>query len=610
MPLLPTDNSELWSVFLQCSHSLGPLILPERPLWAKWLLHSVSHSVADNVSSNTDIVSVKEALVRCFDAADSCIQESLKDLDMKGFETPSDEHILQIAEKKGCNVPRLLLCAALSHLSPTEPTSSVDDDIEFRNTSLAGSLLKSDERLGYWGYKDSSFIINVDRNGAPVVSMRGGRYRSENDKIRGLVDFVESETGILIDPMYEAFKKSRRFPHSHTMKTALRSRDLADLQGVVGMCTIDDSERTRHGTGHSIEDVFQIRSGHRMRVPDAVVWPNSEAEVEGTIKLAAAKNWCIIPFGGGTNVSHATRCPPLSVDFRPIISMDLTRLNKVLWVDHENMLAHVQAGIRGGDLVRQMRSRGYTIGHEPDSIEFSTLGGWIATKASGMKRNKYGNIEDIVKDVRVVTAQGKLHRGEMGAPVWGRTSAGLDLTSLVLGSEGCLGVITSAVIRIWPTAEEHEYEGILFNDFSAGVEFIHDLAKFDGEKPASCRLLDNEHFRLGMALRPETTSLLSQFRTILGKIIFKQTCFDEERCVCVTIMYESSRLSVDAQKHVVRRLTRKHGGLSLGRDAGRRGCKRLTLYRSKDACYATTLSLTLPYLLTTHSLLSLFKQMI
>jgi alkyldihydroxyacetonephosphate synthase len=102
----------------------------------------------------------------------------------------------------------------------------------------------------------------------------------------------------------------------------------------------------------------------------------------------------LVPFGGGTNVTQALLLNPS--EKRMIVSVDMSRMNKIKWVDKTNMMACVEAGIVGSDLERELKNYGVCSGHEPDSMEFSTLGGWIATRASGMKKNYYGNIEDIV----------------------------------------------------------------------------------------------------------------------------------------------------------------------------------------------------------------------
>jgi alkyldihydroxyacetonephosphate synthase len=129
-------------------------------------------------------------------------------------------------------------------------------------------------------------------------------------------------------------------------------------------------------------------------------------------------------------------------------------MNQVIWVNKEDGLAHVEAGITGRELIGHMEKLGLTIGHEPDSYEFSTLGGWIATKASGMKQNRYGNIEDIVKEVTVLGPNGIISNMHPVDKVsHGRVSAGVDFKSIMLGSEGGLGIIASAVIKVWPIAD-------------------------------------------------------------------------------------------------------------------------------------------------------------
>lgn len=166
--------------------------------------------------------------------------------------------------------------------------------------------------------------------------------------------------------------------------------------------------------GHTAKDIFELRSGHVGRVPDVVVWPGSQAEVTAVIAAAEDADVGLIPIGGGTSVSHALSVP--GWESRSLASLDLSRMSRLLWLDPDNLVARAEAGVVGIDLERLLNekvphiltlllhfalnvvpSQGFTLGHEPDSIEFSTLGGWVATRASGMKKNSYGNIEDIVR---------------------------------------------------------------------------------------------------------------------------------------------------------------------------------------------------------------------
>jgi alkyldihydroxyacetonephosphate synthase len=152
----------------------------------------------------------------------------------------------------------------------------------------------------------------------------------------------------------------------------------------------------------------------------------------------------LVPFGGGTNAAQDLLLNHL--EKRMIVSVDMTRMNKVLWVDKENMLTCVQAGMFGIDMDKYHEKFGVTVGHEPDSNEFSTVGGWVSTRASGMKKNVYGNIEDIVQNVKLVTSIGTMTKLGNHA----RISGGPDLTHIILGSEGNLGIVTEAVFRLRP----------------------------------------------------------------------------------------------------------------------------------------------------------------
>jgi len=262
----------------------------------------------------------------------------------------------------------------------------------------------------------------------------------------------------------------------------------------------------------------------------------------------------------------------MDVEPRPIISLDMREMNKVMWVNEEDGLAHVEAGITGSTLVNEMRRRGYTIGHEPDSIEFSTLGGWIATKASGMKRNKYGNIEDVVKDVRFVGSDGILWQGKEGnRSGFARESRGIDLCSLAIGSEGCFGVITSATIRIWPLPEIIEYDSAIFPNFEYGVRFARDVSRLGQSMPASVRLLDNEHFRLGRALQKKSSGLERLTENVLKIAVKAAYSFAQDSAVCATITYEGKRDEVQQQKKLVKKLVSLHGGILTGSKTGRSG---------------------------------------
>lgn len=148
-----------------------------------------------------------------------------------------------------------------------------------------------------------------------------------------------------------------------------------------------------------------------------------------------------------------------------IISVDMSRMNTILWIDRINMKACVQAGVVGKNLETELKKYGLMMGHEPDSVEFSTLGGWISTRASGMKKNRYGNIDQIVQSIKVVTPIGTFNK-EQDVP---RMSSGPELNEFILGSEGNFGIITEAVVKLRNVPEKIVFDSIIFHDFDLGT---------------------------------------------------------------------------------------------------------------------------------------------
>jgi alkyldihydroxyacetonephosphate synthase len=568
---IPVELSELCGVMLQCSPWLALLFRSDRPDWSRWLHRLPSLCLDPGVATSPFVKSLAESLGKLFDDADECYRKAIEQLNAKGFQEPKPDHVLQIARKLGAHVPIMLLRASISiHHSRTSKSKPSDRGADQPKAKLNKRCLDSDEALGFWGFHDSSFIASVDRKGASFVTMRGDRYALGGKQMKRLLPFIEGETRIQVDPLNEAFGQVDA--QKVVSPCQVDGMDIDLLKIAVATISVSDEDRVRHGTGHALEDVFAVRAGHPVRAPDVVAWPTSEQEVENILRLAKSKQWCLIPFGGGTNVSQATACPSYEVEPRPIVSVDMKKMNRVKWVNEEDGVACIEAGITGRDLVEEMARLGFTIGHEPDSIEFSTLGGWIATKASGMKRSRYGNIEDIVKGVRVAGSNGVLWHGRDETSVWGRESCGIDLSALFIGSEGCLGIITSAVVRIWPVPDVKDFDSVLLSDFDHGLHFIRDVFLLDRKSPASCRLLDNEHFRLGQALQPDSDSWIVQLqKSSMKSFLNWKFSFDPMRVVCVTVSYEGSKDEVSEQKRAMARLCGVHGGIRLGPSVGRAG---------------------------------------
>ena len=180
----------------------------------------------------------------------------------------------------------------------------------------------------------------------------------------------------------------------------------AALRDAVGDVSTDPLDRVVHARGKSLRDLVRHRRGDLGRLPDVVVRPADEEQVAAVVRAALDADAVLIPFGGGTSISGSLEAP--ADERRTVISLDLSRLRRVLAVDAPSGLARIQAGAFGPDLERQLNAQGWTLGHFPDSFTHSTLGGWIATRSSGMQSDRYGDIADLTRAVRVVTPSGLL----------------------------------------------------------------------------------------------------------------------------------------------------------------------------------------------------------
>lgn len=410
-----------------------------------------------------------------------------------------------------------------------------------------------------WGYKDTQFITLPGN----VTSVTGNRYAISGTEMPGFLPFAEEMLGVkldLDDVLLERTDKPVTQPN-------LNQPFLEALRAVYNesQISLEDSVRLLHSHGQTTADeVYKVLYDELARVCDLVVFPESEEDVATLIRLAIAHDVCLVPYGGGTSVSCALQLP--ASETRMIVVVDMRRMNMIEWIDKENYRACVQAGIIGSRLEAELAKEGFTSGHEPDSLELSTLGGWIATNASGMKKNRYGNIEDIVENVTMITPQGVLEQ-VVAMP---RVSIGMQLQNLLFGSEGNLGLITKAVIRIHKLPEVQKFGSLVFPTFQQGADFLYALTRA-GVFPASIRLLDNIQFRFGSALKPRPTGS----KVLMGKIekffLLKVKGFDPHELCAATIVMEGTATEVAYQQKVIAKLAKQFGGIAGGEGNGRRG---------------------------------------
>lgn len=411
-------------------------------------------------------------------------------------------------------------------------------------------------RWNGWGYKDCAFQLNA--NGKVVFL--GSRYSISGSELPHMREWMEAALDV------DMTKVSPAQPNPPPVAAPIRNDGfLKEIAGRFGAVSDDAEDRLFRSHGHTCQEIFTLRHGKPGRIPDLVVFPECHDHVEGIVAAAVKHNVVIIPFGGGTTVTGAVQCPPNET--RMIVSLDTSKMNRILWVDHENMMVRLEAGIVGSQLEAKLAEYGVCTGHEPDSQEFSTVGGWVATRASGMKKNIYGNMEDLLLRAKIVTPMGTVEKS-CQVP---RISCGPDVNEFILGSEGTFGVVTEVTMKIRKMPECVAYGSIVFPSFSHGVAALREIAEARCA-PASIRLMDNEQFQFAHALKPAATSVFAAFLDKCKTFyVTKIKGFDPNQLTVATLLFEGRKEDVEAQQKRVYDIGQKHGGLQAGEENGKRG---------------------------------------
>lgn len=347
------------------------------------------------------------------------------------------------------------------------------------------------------------------------------------------------------------------------LPAALRER----LAGIVGEDNLldDDEHRVLHSFGRSLPDLFRVRSGDFRRLVDAVVYPADEEEVQKLLRLVIDEDLVLIPYGGGSSISGSVT--PDIDEQRPILTLNMGRMNRVLEIDDTSGLARIEAGVYGPAMEEQLNSLGWTMGHVPDSFAYSTLGGWAATRSSGMQSDKYGDIEDIVRGMRVVHPSGIVST----KAVPGRDT-GSSIHEMLLGSEGRLGVITEATVRVHRIAPVREVIAYMFPDWEHGIRGIHAIERSE-VATTFVRLSDGPETKFSLALVKEPTSAKGRAMAVVQDKLFaylRSKGWDTEEEMCISyVCFEGSKEHVARQKAQVKRIVKANGGIVLGSGAGK-----------------------------------------
>ena len=252
---------------------------------------------------------------------------------------------------------------------------------------------------------------------------------------------------------------------------------------LASICRCDPYERASHAYGRAYRDVVRAFRGRFDHVPDVVAHPTDEAELEALLDWCEQAGAAAIPFGGGTSVVGGVE-PAVGDAYSGVVTIDLKALDRVLDVDRVSLAARIQAGTAGPALEAQLREHGLTLRHYPQSFEYSTLGGWIATRAGGHFATLATHIDDFVESVRALTPRGVWESRRLPG-----SGAGPSPDRMLIGSEGILGVITEAWVRVRERPTFRASAGVTFGSFGDGAAAVRELAQ-SGLYPSNCRLLD------------------------------------------------------------------------------------------------------------------------
>lgn len=330
------------------------------------------------------------------------------------------------------------------------------------------------------------------------------------------------------------------------------------LEDVVGQghVLIDALSRASRARGKSYLDLVTLRKGDASAAPAAVVLPEGAEQVLALFRLAAATGLKLVPTGGGSSVVGGVGGPAESA----WLAVDTSRMDRLLALDETDHTATFGAGIDGPSLEAALNARGFTLGHFPQSYRHSTLGGWIAASGAGQQSSRYGRPHDWLVSAEVVTPSG-LWRTE----AFPRSAAGPRLGMLVIGSEGTLGVVTEATVRVRRVPETRDYRGYLFPDFASGAGAIRACVQ-DGVPAAMLRLSDADETRFLRAV-----SSLGKRPSVAARVtaLYLRARGVADQPSLLVAGFEGGRREVRRTRRAAERHIARLGGVAVGSGPGR-----------------------------------------
>jgi alkyldihydroxyacetonephosphate synthase len=396
-----------------------------------------------------------------------------------------------------------------------------------------------------WGAKDQDFFLKKH--------------------ISDITQLIQKEWGISFLPDTPGVKLEQ----IQLKKTRLSNDFISEVHQIFSKesFTTEAFERIFHSVGKSYFDVLRLRFNLIKEYVDGVVYPKTNEELFIILKLCKMKNIAVIPFGGGSSVVGGLEALKTNSQ-KAILSIDMTQMNKLLEIDKISNIAKFEAGIYGPKLEKILGEHGYTLGHFPQSFEYSTLGGWVAARSSGQQSGKYGKIEKIIISAKMITPE-----GEINTPKLPPYSMGPDINQIIAGSEGLLGVISEVSVKIQPLPASRKYFAILFPKFSDGAQFIKKI-NTEGLKLSMMRLSDeNEtylfsHFAdLG---KPNTP--FRKFKKSITKRILKWNGIGESRSAMIAGI-DSNPKTIEYVLKQTKLLAKEYNGFYGGTSPGKNWLK-------------------------------------
>jgi alkyldihydroxyacetonephosphate synthase len=337
-----------------------------------------------------------------------------------------------------------------------------------------------------------------------------------------------------------------------TLSSAARER----LVAAVGAEHVRDDRlaRVTHAAGRGYHDLVRLRAGEASPAPDAVLYPGSAEEIAEVLAICAQERVAVVPFGGGTSVVGGVE--PLRGSFDAVLALDLARLDRLLAVDPVSLTATVQAGMTGPALEAALAEHRLTLGHFPQSFEFSTVGGWVATRSAGQASTGYGRIDALVLGLRVVTPS-----GEIGTRAVPASAAGPSLRELLVGSEGTLGVIVEVTLRVRPRPSVRRYEAFSLPRLEAGADAFRALVQ-GGIAPDVLRLSDPVETRVSLALSGGDGLAARALRAYL------RARGHGHGCLAIAGWAGTQEAELRRRRAAAARVLRAHGAVALGTPVG------------------------------------------